>query len=73
MECTLVLLQLMKKQKKLNRRIIKPIKPIDMKSRELKKIIASDKHNILRDDETRIGYFLLRIKYKIELLLTKEK
>lgn len=43
-----------------------------MKSRELKKIIASDKQNILRDDETRIGYFLLRMKYKIELLLTNK-
>jgi hypothetical protein len=44
-----------------------------MKSKDLKKIIASDKHNLLREDESRIGYFLLRMRYKIELLLTKEK
>ena len=44
-----------------------------MKSRELKKIIASDKYNLLRDDESRIGYFLLRMRYKLELLITKEK
>ena len=43
-----------------------------MKSRELKKIVASDKYNLLRDDQTRVGYFLLRMKYKIQLLLTKE-
>lgn len=43
-----------------------------MKSRELKKIIASDKYNLLRDDESRIGYFLLRMKYKIELLITNK-
>ena len=43
-----------------------------MKSRELKKIVASDKQNLLRDNQTRVGYFLLRMKYKIELLLTKE-
>ena len=43
-----------------------------MKSRELKKIISSDKYNLLRYDESRIGYFLLRMKYKIQLLLTKE-
>jgi len=41
--------------------------------KDLKKIIASDKYNLLRDDESRIGYFLLRMRYKIELLLTKEK
>ena len=44
-----------------------------MKLKDLKKIIASDKHNILRDDQSRIGYFLLRMRYKIELLLNKEK
>tara|TARA_R100000655_G_scaffold62014_2_gene100465 strand:+ start:1472 stop:1606 length:135 start_codon:yes stop_codon:yes gene_type:complete len=43
-----------------------------MKNKELKKIIASDKYNILRDKENAIKYFLLRMKYKIELLLTKE-
>ncbi len=43
-----------------------------MKTRYLKKLIASDKYNLLRDDESRIGYFLLRMKYKIQLLLTKE-
>ena len=43
-----------------------------MNTQELKKIIASDKYNLLRDKdkESRIGYFLLRMKYKIELLLT---
>ena len=50
----------------------KPIKKI-MKRRYLKKLIASDNYNLLRDDESRIGYFLLRMRYKIELLLTKEK
>jgi len=44
-----------------------------MKSKDLKKIIASDKYNLLRDDQSCIGYFLLRMKYKIQLLLTKEK
>jgi len=44
-----------------------------MKARELKKIIASDKYSLLRDNQSRIGYFLLRMRYKIELLLTKEK
>jgi len=43
-----------------------------MKTRYLKKLIASDKYNLLRDKESRIGYFLLRMKYKIQLLLTKE-
>ena len=43
-----------------------------MKSRELKKIIASDKYNLLRDDESGIGYFLLRMRYKIELLITNK-
>ena len=43
-----------------------------MKSRELKKIVASDKQNLLRDNQTRVGYLLLRMRYKIELLLTKE-
>ena len=28
--------------------------------------------NLLRDDETRVGYFLLRMRYKIELLLTNK-
>ena len=43
-----------------------------MKSKDLKKIIASDNHNLLRDDQSRIGYFLLRMRYKIELLLTNK-
>ena len=45
-----------------------------MKTPYLKKIIASDKYNLLRDKdkESRIGYFLLRMKYKIQLLLTKK-
>ncbi len=45
-----------------------------MKTPYLKKIIASDKYNILRDKdkESRIGYFLLRMKYKIQLLLTNK-
>ena len=45
-----------------------------MKTPYLKKIIASDKYNLLRDKdkESCIGYFLLRMKYKIQLLLTKE-
>jgi hypothetical protein len=43
-----------------------------MKDRQLKKIIASDKYSILRDKESRIGYFLLRMRYKIELLITKK-
>jgi len=45
-----------------------------MKRPYLKKLIASDKYNLLRDKdkESRIGYFLLRMRYKIELLLTKE-
>ncbi len=43
-----------------------------MKTRYLKKLIASDKYNLLRDDESRIGYFLLRMKYKIQLLLTNK-
>lgn len=43
-----------------------------MKKNDLKKIVASDKYNLLRDDETRVGYFLLRMRYKIELLLTNK-
>ena len=43
-----------------------------MKSKDLKKIIASDKYNLLRDNQTRVGYFILRMKYKIELLLTNK-
>jgi len=45
-----------------------------MKTPYLKKIIASDKYNLLRDKdkESRIGYFLLRMKYKIQLLLTNK-
>ena len=38
-----------------------------MKSKDLKNIIASDKYNLLRDNQTRVGYFILRMKYKIEL------
>lgn len=40
--------------------------------RYLKKMIASDKYNLLRDNESRIGYFLLRIRYKLELLITNK-
>ena len=45
-----------------------------MKTPDLKKLIASDKHNLLRDKdkESRIGYFLLRMRYKIELLAIRE-
>jgi hypothetical protein len=43
-----------------------------MKRRYLKKLIASDKHNLLRDKESRIGYFLMRMRYKLELLLTNK-
>ncbi len=43
-----------------------------MKAKDLKKIIASDKYNLLRGDQTYIGYFLLRMRYKIELLLTNK-
>ncbi len=43
-----------------------------MNTQELKKIIASDKYSLLRDKESRIGYFLLRMRYKIELLLTNK-
>ena len=45
-----------------------------MKTRYLKKLIASDKYNLLRDKdkESRIGYFLLRMRYKIELLAIRE-
>ncbi len=45
-----------------------------MKTPYLKKIIASDKYNLLidKDKESRIGYFLLRMKYKIQLLLTNK-
>jgi hypothetical protein len=46
-----------------------------MKRPYLKKLIASDKYNLLRDKEdkeSRIGYFLLRMRYKIELLLTNK-
>jgi len=45
-----------------------------MKTRYLKKLIASDKYNLLRDKdkESRIGYFLLRMKYKIQLLAIRE-
>ena len=45
-----------------------------MKTPDLKKLIASDKYNLLRDKdkESRIGYFLLRMRYKIELLAIRE-
>ncbi len=45
-----------------------------MKTPYLKKLIASDKYNLLRDKdkESRIGYFLLRMGYKIQLLLTNK-
>ncbi len=43
-----------------------------MKAKDLKKIIVSDKYNLLRGDQTYIGYFLLRMRYKIELLLTNK-
>ncbi len=45
-----------------------------MKTPYLKKLIASDKYNLLRDKdkESRIGYFLLRMRYKIQLLLTNK-
>lgn len=38
-----------------------------MREQDLKKIIATDRHNLLKDKESRIGYWLKKIKYRIEL------
>jgi|TARA_B100000035_G_scaffold126318_4_gene107544 hypothetical protein len=38
-----------------------------MREKDLKKIIATDRYNLLRDKESRIGYWLKKIKYRIEL------
>jgi hypothetical protein len=38
-----------------------------MREQDLKKIIATDRYNLLRGKEGRIGYWLKKIKYRIEL------
>tara|TARA_R100001460_G_scaffold64736_1_gene105033 strand:+ start:226 stop:360 length:135 start_codon:yes stop_codon:yes gene_type:complete len=41
-----------------------------MTKEQLKYFISTDKHNILKDEsESKLKYFLTRIKYKIELKL----
>ena len=38
------------------------------KKKELKKIIVSDKYNLLQDNESNLQYFLKKLKYRIELI-----
>ena len=42
-------------------------------NKELKRIIAGDKYNLLRDNENRIVYFLRKLIYKIEILITNKQ
>lgn len=41
-----------------------------MKKEQLKYIIATDKHNLLKEEnESKLKYFLTKTKYKIELYI----